>query len=91
MRLLLSFIPVSLMAGMTLPGKVDTSLGHFVKYARLTTCGEAGSRGSGKLLHHQTKEAGAEVARNLPRVSLVVPPTDACTNGFRIPYCEVVM
>ena len=48
MRVLLSFIPVSLMAGVALPDEVDTSLGALVKYARLTTCGEVGSRGSGK-------------------------------------------
>ena len=48
MRVLLSFIPVSLMAGMALPDEVDTLLRHFVQYARLTTCGEVGSRGSGK-------------------------------------------
>ena len=31
MRVLLSFIPVSLMAGMALPDKVDTSLGALCK------------------------------------------------------------
>ena len=48
MRVLLSFMPVSLMAGMALPDEVDTSLGILVKSARLTTRGEIGSRGSGK-------------------------------------------
>ena len=48
MRVLLSFMPVSLMADMALPDEVDTSLGTLVKSARLTTRGEIGSRGSGK-------------------------------------------
>ena len=39
MRVLLSFMPVSLMAGMALPDEADTSLGTLVKYARLTTRG----------------------------------------------------
>ena len=41
MRVLLSFVPVSLMAAMALP--YDTSLGALVKSARLTTRGEIGS------------------------------------------------
>ena len=48
MRVLLSFMPVLLMAGRALPDEVDTSLGTLVKSARLTTRGEIGSRGSGK-------------------------------------------
>ena len=43
MRVLLSFVPVSLMADMALPDEVDTSLGTLVKSARLTTRGEIGS------------------------------------------------
>ena len=43
MRVLLSFMPVSLMADMALPDEVDTSLGILVKSARLTTRGEIGS------------------------------------------------
>ena len=43
MRVLLSFVPVSLMAAMAPPDEVDTSLGALVKSARLTTRGEIGS------------------------------------------------